>query len=162
MKHLFFLITLFSTGVFFTNCSITKVKAQPVKEQAPITAVNPEYDRLQKELDRYYEIQKKGGWKKISSSGKKYKPGISDNIIIEIKQRLTSSGDFDSKVMAPDYSNELVLSVKKVQRQFGLNEDGIIDPELIKQLNVPVEKRIEQIQVNLERMRDLPTEAMGT
>jgi len=162
MKRLIFLIILFLTTFIFTNCSITKVKAQAVNEQAQITAVNPEYDRLQKELNRYYEIQKNGGWKNIASSRKKYNPGVSDIIIPEIKQRLITSGDFDSKDLSPLYSNELVSSVKKVQRQFGFNEDGIIDPELIKELNVPVEKRIEQIQVNLERMRDLPAESNGT
>src|SRR5687767_13675556 len=157
MKHLSYFIILFSAAIVFTNCSVAKAKGQ-----APITSVNPDYDRLQKELNRYYEIQKNGAWNTISSTRKKFHPGVSNNIISEIKQRLKASGDFDSKDKSPEYSNELFASVKKVQRQFGFNEDGIIDPELIKELNVSVEKRIEQIQVNLERMRDLPAEPVGT
>lgn len=157
MKRLLFFIILFSAAFIFTNCSVSKSKGQP-----QIAGVNPDYDRLHKELNRYDEIQKNGGWKKISSTKKKYQPGNSDNIISEIKQRLTASGDYNSKDMSPDYSSELSASVKKVQRQFGFKEDGIIDPELIKELNVPVEKRIEQIQVNLERMRDLTAEPVGT
>ncbi|WP_315819281.1 L,D-transpeptidase family protein [Paraflavitalea speifideaquila] len=55
----------------------------------------------------------------------------------------------------------MVEAVKRVQHGYGLTADGHITPGLIKALNVPVEQRIGQLLVNLERMRWMPAEPSG-
>src|SRR5690606_30272522 len=47
-------------------------------------------------------------------------------------------------------------AVKNWQTRNGLNPDGIVGPEMISALNVPVEQRIKTIIVNMERCRWLP------
>jgi murein L,D-transpeptidase YcbB/YkuD len=54
------------------------------------------------------------------------------------------------------YNPELVTAVKQAEASFGLKQDGIIDAALIKRLNIPVEDRMKQMLVNLERMKWMP------
>ena len=74
---------------------------------------------------------------------KTYKPGTTGNIISALKKRLHQSGDYDEDDTTNIYSNNLLTAVKKMQATYGLKQDGIIDQSLIKQLNVPVEDRIQ-------------------
>jgi murein L,D-transpeptidase YcbB/YkuD len=46
--------------------------------------------------------------------------------------------------------------VRVFQRRHGLADDGAVGPEVISALNIPVERRIEQIAMNMERWRWLP------
>ena len=47
------------------------------------------------------------------------------------------------------------------QEMFGYTQNGKISSSLIKDLNVPVNKRIEQLLINLNRMRWMPQEPTG-
>lgn len=51
------------------------------------------------------------------------------------------------------YNQELFDAVKKFQKSHGLSPDGVIGNETIKAMNVPVEQRIDQVRINLERYR---------
>jgi murein L,D-transpeptidase YcbB/YkuD len=46
--------------------------------------------------------------------------------------------------------------VKRFERRHGLNEDGLLTPAVLAEMNVPVDQRIRQIELNLERWRWLP------
>jgi murein L,D-transpeptidase YcbB/YkuD len=121
-------------------------------------AINPELQSqlLQKALDRYYEIQRNGGWTKINATKKHYIKGQSDAAITQLKKRLRASGDFNSEDDTPLFTDELVAAVKKVQKRFGFPENGVADAQLIKQLNIPIEERIRQLEINLERLQSVP------
>ncbi len=54
------------------------------------------------------------------------------------------------------YPESLVPAVKRFQRRHGLEQDGIIGRETIRQLNVPMDARVQQIRLSLERWRWLP------
>ena len=56
------------------------------------------------------------------------------------------------------YAGPLVDAVKRFQRRHGLDDDGRLGPATIKQLNVPLQDRVRQLQLTLERWRWLPTE----
>lgn len=47
-------------------------------------------------------------------------------------------------------------AVKRFQRLHGLEEDGVVGPRTLRELNVPLPDRIRQIELNLERWRWLP------
>ena len=51
------------------------------------------------------------------------------------------------------YDDDLVAAVKHMQYRHGLATDGVIGRETMAAFNVPVEKRIEQMVLNLERRR---------
>jgi murein L,D-transpeptidase YcbB/YkuD len=52
-----------------------------------------------------------------------------------------------------EYEGEIVAGVRRFQERHGLAADGAVGPATLAALNVPVEARIEQIRVNLERTR---------
>ncbi|HEY6953731.1 MAG TPA: L,D-transpeptidase family protein [Flavisolibacter sp.] len=115
---------------------------------------NPQYEKLQDALQRLYDIQRKGGWPKIIASQKYYLKGQSSPAISQIKQRLRINGDFKSDESSPLFTDELVAGVQRAQKRFGFRQNGVVDALLIRQLNVPVEDRIQQLQLNIERFKN--------
>ena len=119
--------------------------------------VNIYYQSLKKELVHYHEIDKAGGWKMIAANQlKKYSPGDSALVIKQVKQRLKLTDAEKSIDTTVYYNSELIVAIKRTQKSFGINEDGIITAALIKELNVSVKERIKEMLINLERMRWLP------
>ena len=134
--------------------SLVKHKGGNLEGWEPL---NPQYLALKKELIRFNTIADRGGWQPISLPRKKtYKPGASDSIILMIKQRLHASGDLPQADSSTKYDSSLLVAVKTAQKRYGFHEDGIIDNALVEALNVPAKQRIEQILINMERMRWLP------
>lgn len=137
---------LLSLGVFSRYLSV------PVTSPA---------ERLQQEIQRYHQIEQSGGWQKISLGKKVYKVGESAAAIVQLKKRLQTTGDYTADDFSPLFTPQLEASVRKVQRQFGFQQNGIVDAALIQALNVPVEKRREQLQVNLQRLQTVAVPASG-
>ncbi len=119
--------------------------------------VNKYYQRLKKELVHFYEIEKRGGWNKMVLGNKKhYRVGDSSLLVRQLKQRFLFSGDHTNSDSNGYYTTALIPIIKSAQKSFGIKQDGIISTELINQLNVPVQSRIKQLLINLERMRWVP------
>jgi murein L,D-transpeptidase YcbB/YkuD len=115
--------------------------------------VHAQYEKLQNALERLYEIQSQGGWPKIVPTQKFYLKGQNAAAIKQIKEWLRISGDFKSKDTSSVFTEELDTAVKKVQKRFGYKQNGVVDALLIKQLNVPVEERIQQVLLNMQRFK---------
>ena len=118
---------------------------------------HPQFERLQNALQGLYEIQKKGGWPKIIAKQKFYLKGQSAPAIKQIKERLRITGDITLEDTTEVFTNELVLAVLNVQKRFGLKPNGVVDALLIKELNIPVETRIQQLLLNLQRFQQSPS-----
>jgi murein L,D-transpeptidase YcbB/YkuD len=54
------------------------------------------------------------------------------------------------------YDHQLAEAVVRFQERHGLASDAAVGPETLDALNVPIERRIEQMVVNLERRRWMP------
>ncbi|PYR57924.1 MAG: hypothetical protein DMF85_12240, partial [Acidobacteria bacterium] len=54
------------------------------------------------------------------------------------------------------YGPALEEAVRRFQRRHGLEPDGTLGAAVLHEMNVPVETRIQQLQLNLERWRWLP------
>jgi len=113
----------------------------------------PWYTRLTAALARYRAIAGQGGWQALPS-GPTLRPGMSDPSVPLLRARLAATGDWEgedreSKLYDPD----LEQAVRRFQKRHGLDVDGVIGPRSLDALNVPVEERISQIIVNLERGR---------
>ena len=71
-------------------------------------------------------------------------------------------GDLPADATLPSdtqtYGGPLVDAVKHFQRRHGLDADGRLGPATVKQLNVPLQDRVLQLQLTLERWRWLPAE----
>jgi murein L,D-transpeptidase YcbB/YkuD len=110
-----------------------------------------QYALLQKEMNRFFELEQKGGWKKINMPKKFYMKGQTDAAIKQLKQRLQVSGDLSDSDTSAVFTAELVTAVQRVQKRFGFRENGVVDAQLVKALNVPIEQRLEQLQANIDR-----------
>jgi L,D-transpeptidase YcbB len=119
-----------------------------------------DYKKLHEILNDYINIAESGGWPVIPA-GRPLKKGMRDNRVSALKSRLMmTSGAMDAAKAIPDntFDRELEVAVRSFQRQHGLREDGIVAPPTLQELNVPVQVRICQIAVNLDRLRWLPSE----
>jgi len=119
--------------------------------------VNPYYLSLRKRLIQYYDMEKKGGWQPMHITSKRLKIGDSAEVISRIKHRLFLTEDFNEKDTSGLFTEALSVAVKHFQQRHGLTEDGIIAGNTIYQLNQPVQQRIRQMLINLERMRWVPS-----
>jgi murein L,D-transpeptidase YcbB/YkuD len=115
---------------------------------------SPQYDRLKAKLAEYRAIAAEGGWPRIPD-GPTLKPGMSDDWVPVLRRLLATTGDFGGKADDPAkvYDGALVEAVKKFQSRHGLADDGVIGPATMRELNVPVQDRIRQMVLNLERRR---------
>ncbi len=134
--------------------SLVDKKGTGIEEWEP---VNQYYKTLNKELTRWYTILQRGRWNKIDPGKiKTFKEGDTGLVISLLKKRLIDFGDLAPADTLPDFNTDMTLAVKKAQKQFGLTQKGIVDRSLISALNIPVEYRIQQMLINLERMRWTP------
>ena len=137
-------------------------------EFAPL---HPEYDQLKQALATYRVQERAGGWPALPA-GTVLKPGQYSPAVAALRKRLLDSegGAAPSATAAPataksgqptdvsalTYDAKLQAAVKKFQEDAGLKADGIVRGETLKQLNVPIGTRIDQLILNMERWRWLP------
>lgn len=121
--------------------------------------LNRFYYRLLDKMEQYVAIAKKGGWPTIPLVKKPLASGSSNPVITLLKQRLQITGDLTADDTGPLFTDNLYAAIIRVQRCFGMKETGVIDDRLIKQLDVPVEQRIETMDINLKRAQWLPEES---
>ncbi|MBT9394652.1 L,D-transpeptidase family protein [Hymenobacter sp. NST-14] len=136
--------------------------------------LHPEYDRLKKVLADYRAIQRNGGWPAIPAATK-LKPGAASPAVAALRGRLLGAsavpaasaetpavavsnrpGDPAAAPAAQKYEGELVNAVKEFQTLNGLKPDGVVGGETLRELNVSVSQRIDQILMNMERWRWIP------
>ncbi len=118
--------------------------------------VNPNYGKLKDFLSKYYAIAKQGGWPKVTMTEKSLKKGAASPAVAQIKRRLFATGDLQVNDTTQVFNDTLDIAVKNFQQRYGLKPDGIVTTALIKEMNVPIEVRIQQIIMNMERMRWMP------
>ncbi len=128
--------------------------AESLAERLPS---HPQYTRLRDALRRYREIQEQGGWPMLPAS-LTLKPGQESDQVPLLAKRLSITGDYTGSVGDGDtvYTPALQEAVKRFQRRHGVADTGTIAQATIAQMNVPVERRIDQILLNLERWSWLP------
>jgi len=117
---------------------------------ADFKPVHPAYSRLKSALANYRKIQEMNAWPKVTATAK-LKQGRSSSAILTLRKRLGLS-DTASSV----YTKDILDAVKKFQVEQGLKPDGVLDKETVRLMNIPVAERINQIILNMERMRWLP------
>ncbi len=120
---------------------------------------NEQYELLLKEFHRLTEVKANRGWP-LPGSFPPLKENDSHPDVIRIKNYLNATGDLgesDTKyINSIVYDSKLSAAVKKFQQRHGLEQDGIAGEETLKQMNVPLEFRLNQIRLNIDRIRWQP------
>lgn len=114
------------------------------------------YARLRDALARYRTIQERGGWSTVEP-GPTLRPGDEGPRVAALQRRLIAGGDLAADAdSAGSFGAATEAAVHRVQRRHGLEVDGIAGTGTLAALNEPVEARIRQLVLNLERWRWLP------
>jgi murein L,D-transpeptidase YcbB/YkuD len=116
------------------------------------------YARLVQALRRLREVAHEGGWATDLPAALATRKGGRGPRVAMLRERLARGGD--RPAAAPDsrdvYDDGLATALASFQRRHGLEADGLPDGETVAALNVSVEERIRQVEMNLERWRWLP------
>ena len=117
----------------------------------------PQYKRLQRALVSYRSIAEQGGWPLIPF-GKTLRKGDRGERVVVLGRELAVTGALNGgKSSVTDlYDDAIEQAVRKFQGRHGLEVDGIVGARTLAALRVPVDDRIKQIEVNMERWRSVP------
>ncbi len=118
---------------------------------------HPGYAGLRNALMHYRSLAEGGGWPTISS-GTSLRMEHRGDRVDRLRDRLAITGELDSPPAEqyPPFDETLETAVRRFQRRHGLEDDGIVGRETLAALNVPIEDRIRQIELNMERWRWIP------
>jgi murein L,D-transpeptidase YcbB/YkuD len=116
------------------------------------------FRRLREALVHQRDVAGRGGWPSVPD-GPTLKVGDHDSSVVALRERLRLGGDLEPVAgeMDPELFDEaLDLGLKRFQRRHGLKAHGALDAATRAELNVSAERRVEQLELNLERWRWLP------
>jgi murein L,D-transpeptidase YcbB/YkuD len=90
----------------------------------------------------------------------KLRPGDPTEHAPALRSLLRAWGDLPDGAPVPtngvSYDDALVGAVKSFQERHGLDADGVIGPATLRQMQVPPDARVRQIEIAMERLRWLP------
>jgi murein L,D-transpeptidase YcbB/YkuD len=117
-----------------------------------------EYHALVARLETLRRLRDDGGWPAIDP-GSTLRNGDGGARVAQLIDRLRVSGDFEGPP-GDRFDADVDAAVRRFQARHGLTADGLVGRGSLAALNVPIQDRINQIVVNLERWRWLP-ETLG-
>jgi L,D-transpeptidase YcbB len=123
--------------------------------------VNASYRGLKEHLKTYHDIVKNGGWPVVSFSKGKYKKGVSSPEVVTLKRRLALSGDMPGTDTSQVFTDTLETGIKNFQTRHGFTADGVLTEALVKEMNISAATRLQQVLMNMDRMRWLAAEPKG-
>ncbi len=113
---------------------------------------SPEYVRLMKAKFHFEKVLGAGGWGDPVRARRTLRPGDSGNDVVALRNRLIRMG-YLRRTATASYDGAIQKAVQQFQISHGLSADGIAGPGTIEELNRPVEYRLSQIIVAMERER---------
>ena len=109
------------------------------------------YRKLQAELVRLYKLPEDNDKNAVHVRGL-LKPGNSNKAVARIRERMGFNTQ-NAPQGAYVYDDQLAQAVMSFQKSHGLKPDGIIGPHTVQLMNMGRDDRINQVLVNLERLR---------
>lgn len=106
-------------------------------------------------ISMYRQIRKWGGWQRIPD-GERLEKGVRDPRIVLVRKRLMATGDVTTSDGDQTLFDQSVFDgLRRFQARHGLTPDGTIGRATIAAMNVPVETRIRQLEINLKRLNEV-------
>ena len=117
------------------------------------------YKRTQLALQQYMELSRQDNGEQLPVPAKPVDPGGTYGGVPRLTRLLRLLGDLPDGAVAENssvYNGPLVDAVKHFQARHGLGPDGRLGTQTLKQLNMPLSFRVEQLRLTLERWRWVP------
>jgi L,D-transpeptidase YcbB len=136
-----------------------KPASTPESRSAALLATSSEpvfdegtFQRIKEALLSYSDIQVRGGWPSLPADAKLV-PGASGPDVALLRRLLVITDDMPADQEAGDvYDAAVVEGVKHFQLRHGLDPTGIVGPQTLRAMNVPVGERIKQLEASLDRL----------
>jgi L,D-transpeptidase YcbB len=110
--------------------------------------------RIKEAALSYSDLAVRGGWPTIPADAK-FAVGVQGPYDDVLRTRLLISGDLASDRASGPYDAVVAEGVMRFQARHGLAPTGIVTPRTLAALNVPVQKRIKQLEASLERLDNM-------
>ena len=128
--------------------------------QETVGAAEPQlvqYRLVMEALARYRELATDPRLEPVPVTEQTLRPGDPYEGLDELTQLLVLVGDLDHAAeVGETFDGAIVEAVKRFQQRHGLEPDGIVGRKTFAALNVPLERRVRQLELALERLRWLP------
>lgn len=146
----------------YTSLLTDNLSSGRIEEQSG-AIVGLQYDGLKKALAHYRDIDTHGDEIKVPLLNKnlRLKPNYSSDIIPFLRTRLQQLGDVSKTDSSNLYDVALAGVISQLKEKYGLKADSLLTNEIINEINVPAKKRVEQIMVNMERLRWIPADTIS-
>jgi murein L,D-transpeptidase YcbB/YkuD len=114
---------------------------------------HPQYALLLQAGDEYRKIASAGGWKPLPKFvGKGLKKGDAGPVVAALRERLHAEG-YDAGE-GEGFDEGLAEALATFQTRHQLEPDGVLTKTTVTELDVPVEQRVRQIGLGLQRLRE--------
>ncbi len=117
------------------------------------------YAEMVKTLERYRQINAMGGWRPLPATAQPAGPGVKYPELGLLTSRLEAEGDLPggtARSRKGTIDNRTGDAIKSFQFRHGIQPDGFIGTETLEELNTPTSQRINQIIINIDRLRWMP------
>jgi murein L,D-transpeptidase YcbB/YkuD len=102
----------------------------------------------------YSDIAVRGGWQTIPADAK-FAAGVAGPNDDLLRRRLIVSEDLAADKASGPFDEAVAEALKHFQVRHGLAVTGTVTPRTLAALNVPVQKRIRQLEASLERLENM-------
>lgn len=104
-------------------------------------------------VEAYRALAARGGWPALQVS-ERLSVGSRGPSVVALRQRLIITGDLDASAGDSNvYDSYVEGGVRRFQSRMGLSTTGSINRATLAALNVPVDRRIRQLETNIVRLR---------
>ena len=112
---------------------------------------SPEYARLMREKLRLESLLAEGGYGPTVPVAS-LAPGSSGESVVALRNRLIQMGHLE-RTATQSYDAAIQAAVQRFQQAMGLAVDGVAGGDTMKEINVPLEARMQSVIVAMERER---------
>jgi L,D-transpeptidase YcbB len=110
----------------------------------------PEYQGLRAGLKHYRDIAAKGGWQPLEAPAGKARKAPANS---PLASNLVVAGDLTEASTEAISQKSVDEALRHFQMRHGIEPDARLGKQTVAAMNVSVEQRIEQMEINMDRMR---------
>lgn len=101
----------------------------------------------------YRDLAARGGWPTLQV-GDRLAVGSRGQGVVQLRQRLIITGDLDESAGTSNvYDSYVEAGVRRFQSRMGLSTTGSVNRATLTALNIPIDRRIRQLETNVVRLR---------